>query len=157
VLEEWYTKINIYIVGERGCRLFARTRIPKGTWLGQYTGLLRPIDENLPDSERDYLMHISIGKLQDDEAGNKGTQRECWLDGREHGSFLRFASHSCDPNTEVIQRQNKGQDRVIAFRTIRDIVRDEAITVSYGDKCFVGKMRSCSRCRSTVCSRRRIT
>ena len=145
----WYNSIDIRNDENTGYSLFARTKIAKGTWLGQYTGVLRPIDENLPDENlpahrREYAMRINIGELENNE--------ECWLDATEHGSFLRFASHSCDPNTEASQQQNKGEDRVMAFQTKRDIEPAEKITVNYGERCFVGKERVCCKCHEKCAS-----
>jgi hypothetical protein len=165
-LQVWTDSIDIRWDDDTGYSLFARTDIPGHTWLGQYAGVLYPCKENFPIEQTDYIYEISIGELQDDKtsngggnrAGNEGENAEedsergqaiCWIDAREFGSFLRFAAHSCEPNTFMDERQNKGEDRVIAACTLRDIGAGEGITIDYGKKWFKGDQRC--KCRSTKC------
>jgi hypothetical protein len=165
-LQVWTDSIDIRWDDDTGYSLFARTDIPGNTRLGQYAGVLYPRKENFPIEQTEYIYEIGIGELQDDKTGNRGSNRArkggkkaeedseggqaiCWIDAKKWGSFLRFAAHSCEPNTFMDERQNKGEERVIAACTLRDIGAGEGITIDYGKKWFKGDQRC--KCRSTTC------
>lgn len=161
-LQVWTDSIDIRLDDDTGYSLFARTDIPEKTWLGQYVGELRPRDETIPIEQTEYIYEIGIGELQDDKTDNGGDnkaenaeedsgggQPTCWIDGKKFGSFLRFAAHSCEPNSFMDERQNEGEDRVIAACTLREISAGEGITIDYGKNWFKGDQKC--KCRSTKC------
>lgn len=75
-LQVWTDSIDIRWDDNTGYSLFARTDIPEKTWLGQYTGELRPRDENIPIEQTEYIYEIGIGEFQDGETGNGGVTKQ---------------------------------------------------------------------------------
>lgn len=134
----WFERIDIRITKHMGYGLFARKRLQANIFIGEYTGILVPIDETLPDEMAEYHFGISIGKKVTDP---DASQPMCWVDGTQKGSIFRFMAHSCGPNAEVVDARVGTHHRVLAVRTIRDIEVNEAITIDYGMEWFTGKQR----------------
>lgn len=88
-----------------GRGLFARTDIPAGSWIGHY--------DSVETSENG--MHVLW--LESD-------QPDEWL-GFDGINELRFLNHENKPNAELSE---------LDLYAIRDITRDEEITIYYGDE-----------------------
>lgn len=105
----------------QGRGVFAARRIPKGTWIVQYTGEIITHEE----SDRRY-----------DDAGMERhhtflfilDEHEC-IDAAVGGSDARYINHSCEPNCEAVL---EADDREIWIVAVRDIRKGEELTYDYG-------------------------
>lgn len=66
------------------------------------------------------------------------------IDATMVGNKARYINHSCDPNCETI---NSVADRSIVYRSLRDILPDEELTIDYymsqdmdGEECYCGAL-----------------
>lgn len=134
----WHKHIDIRLTKNTGYGLVARSPIPVGIFLGEYTGMLVPIDDEVPDEETEYQFGIRIGKLL---THAKAVQPMCWVDATNKGSIFRFMAHSCEPNAEVIDARVAMHHRVLAVRTLRHIRANQPITIDYGREWFTGEQR----------------
>jgi hypothetical protein len=130
-----------------GHGVFALTHIPKGTRLIEYTG------ERISHEEADrryaaaheYSPHTMLFTVNDDIV----------IDATERGSSARWFNHSCSPNCEVADEDDR-----IFIETRRDIRPGEELTYDYNlqlgephtaaakreNPCFCGSRR----CRGTL-------
>ncbi|MEG0037397.1 MAG: SET domain-containing protein [Victivallaceae bacterium] len=104
-----------------GYGVFAKDRIAKWQFIGEYAGILRPRKVFWKD-ENDYcfrypLPFISLNHLT--------------IDSEESGNLTRFINHSDNPNAESIGVFHNGIFRVI-IRATKDITVGEEITYHYG-------------------------
>lgn len=90
--------------GIHGEGLFARSAFSKGDYMGEYDG--PTVSEN--DS------HVLWAENQDD----------VWV-GRDGKNLLRYINHSDEPHAEFVGFE---------LYAVRDIRRDEEITIDYGDE-----------------------
>jgi uncharacterized protein len=111
---------------------FAKTDIPAGTWVVEYTGEWITKDESLRRCE----------------AGNEfifALNDEWDLDGSVSWNQARFLNHSCEPNCEA----ERIGERIwlIAFRDVR---AGEELTFNYGYSLVDYREHEC-RCGATGC------
>jgi hypothetical protein len=97
---------------------FARKRIPKGTRIIEYRGERISADEadRRYDDDAMDVHHTFLFGLDD------GT---C-LDAAVRGNDARFINHSCDPNCEAIEEDDR-----IFVEALRDIERGEELVYDY--------------------------
>lgn len=141
----WYENIMIRLHPRVGFGLFARQLIPKGTYLGEYTGMLTPYFGK-GDSESDYAMNMECGPLK---FGANRVQYTCRVDGARQGSIFRFLNHSCNPSARMVQMRCGLHNRINVVVTTRAIRPDKPITISYGEDWF-DDGNPC-RCGSQIC------
>lgn len=126
-----------------GMGLFAKTNIPKGTRIIEYTGERVPLTNLLTDNHENESNKVYFFYL---------TQRTV-IDGSRNGNEARFANHSCDPNCETYNFD----DRIFLY-AMRDIIQGEELTYDYhlkpalrvAGKKFKKKDYPCN-CGSTNC------
>lgn len=145
----WLVVKNSPIAGKGG---FARKRIPKGTRIIEYKG--QRVDE--AESDRRY----------DDDAMEVhhtflfGLENGMCIDAGVRGNDARFINHSCDPNCEAIEEDDR-----IFIEAMRDIERGEELTYDYAYE-REGRMRpewrklyachcGAKKCRGMILKRRR--
>lgn len=145
----WHENIDIRLAPHTGYGLYARNTIPAHCYIGEYTGIVLPINEELSNDETEYHFGIEIGKLQlkDTEAA---TQPICWIDATKKGSVFRFMAHSCAPNAGVTAARVGSHNRVLAVYTKNTISPGEAITIDYGSEWFNTPSQRC-HCGTTNC------
>eukprot|EP00961_Rhodomonas_salina_P296402 3936316-Rhodomonas_salina.1 len=98
----------------KGKGLFAKSSIPKDTWISQYTGKRTRVREN--DEQGDYFIEFRNGK--------EG------IDGKKRNALAHFANSECfNPNSQLIESLD---GKEINLWVARDIAPGEEITVNYG-------------------------
>jgi SET domain-containing protein len=126
-------------VGEQvGWGLFAAARIPRGGWIGEYTGVIRraihATRENMQDGRflSDYAFAYPR-PLPD------GTRLE--VDALRAGNMLRFVNHARRPNATV--NYTLFDNRwVTFFQARREIARGQELTIDYGRDYWSGGLRT---------------
>lgn len=116
--------VDVYVkwIDERlGYGLFAATDLPAGTFVGEYTGLVRPLSRRHPD-HNGYCLHYP-------------TKWWSWhyfvVDGLHHGNLTRFINHSDQPNLQplcTIEHRLLHQ----IFVTKQTVARNMQLTFDYG-------------------------
>lgn len=104
-----------------GYGVFALSPIPAWSFLGEYTGILRPRQHIWLD-ENDYCFRYPI---------QKHWLRYFTIDSLACGNITRFINHSDHPNAEAIGVFYDGLFHII-IRSIRDIQPQEEICYHYG-------------------------
>ncbi|MCG8452566.1 MAG: SET domain-containing protein-lysine N-methyltransferase [Spirochaetales bacterium] len=131
-----YPPLEVRFLGnELGRGLFAGEEIKAGAFLGEYTGLVRPVSPELPLPQGGYTSDYSWGFPQ---YGLFSPHLE--IDAREAGGPLRFANHSFSPSAQVEHLAVEGLWRVI-FVAAEPIPKGWEITVNYGDAYWIGGKR----------------
>ena len=93
-----------------GLGLFARTDIPKGAFILEYTG------KKIPTKEADEMTGRYLFEID-----------EQWtIDGDDESNTARYINHCCEPNTEA--EIEKGHIMVHALRNVR---KGEELTIDY--------------------------
>ena len=108
-----------------GKTLQAMENISAGKLLGYFTGDLKRITQDaLKSYDGEYLMLVCAANEMPDL--NNGA---LYLDAKQRGSLMRFASHSCVPNaiSHVIKTEN-----IVAFYANEYIPVGTLITLDYG-------------------------
>jgi hypothetical protein len=111
----WLVVKKSPIAGKGG---FARKHIPKGTRVIEYKG------ERVNEAEAD--------RRYDDDAMEVhhtflfGLENGTCIDAAVRGNDARFINHSCDPNCEAIEEDDR-----IFIEAMRDIERGEELTYDY--------------------------
>ena len=103
-----------------GFGLFNDTDLVKGSFIGEYTGLVRRNDKR--DGTNDYLCHYPI--LDDRE-------RNLVIDGRPRGNHSRFINHSNTPNLKAYTVFD-GEIYHIIFIAMQDIPAGSQLSFDYG-------------------------
>jgi hypothetical protein len=111
-----------------GLGLFAKTPIPKGACIIEYTGKLLSREEYLASNSR-YLWDIGPGKT---------------LDGSPRSNRARYINHSCKPNCDPVVHKRR-----VYIYALRDIEAGEELSYDYGKDYFdeyIGKNCRCLKC-----------
>jgi hypothetical protein len=141
-LDLWFKNFDIRLAEYTGYGLYARNKIPCRWILGEYTGIMLPIDKSLTNDQTVYQFGINIGKLQSVTKFGP-TQPMCWVDATRKGSVFRFMAHSCNPNAVVVEARCGLHNRILSVRTLRDILPGEEITINYGSEWFSTSEQPC--------------
>ncbi|CAI5440723.1 unnamed protein product [Caenorhabditis angaria] len=119
----------------------AKMNIPKGVYIGEYTGELIDDDEAAMRSDTTFLFETRIG------------EQTYTIDAKYCGNYTRFINHSCNPNVKVANvswDQSENQLIHMCFYTDRIIMKNEEITIDYGDSWWAAKKFACL-CGSSKC------
>lgn len=104
-----------------GYGLFAAAELPAGTFVGEYTGLVRPLSRLHPD-HNGYSLHYP-------------TKWWSWnyfvVDGLHQGNLTRFINHSDQPNLQPLCAIEHRLLRQI-FVTRHAVLKDAQLTFDYG-------------------------
>jgi hypothetical protein len=129
---DWKARFEIRRVGIEvmGHGLYSKTAWTNGDMMGLYLGELLPTrTENT-----DYVHEVSIGPNF-----SRAKPTLAYVDAFEVGSYVRFASHSCKANAEIVEAR-VGTERVLARR---DIAADEQVCIDYWEDYFNGRVCYC--------------
>lgn len=143
----FHENVNIRKDPITGYGLHARKKILGSQWIGQYTGMLVPRDDNIPKELTVYQFGIDIGAWLGEKL--QATQPTCWVDATKAGSCFRFMAHSCESNAEVTAEIDHEGNRILAVGTLCDIAEGEQITIDYGTDWFTDNDKC--RCGSRTC------
>lgn len=111
--EYWFVKKSKL----HGRGLFARKDIPKGTKIIEYKGTRMPpedlpdIDESKPEAHHTVIFTLDSGWL---------------VDASRRGNAAQFANHSCNPNCETIEENER-----IYIRSLKRIPKGSEILYDY--------------------------
>jgi len=106
--------------GVHGTGAFAARALPALTFLGFYEGRRYAAVEAAAirwDGQLTYLAMLSNGDV---------------IDGSEGGNATRFLNHSCDPNCEAFEDEDRAGRPVFRFQTLRAVAAGEELSVDYG-------------------------
>ncbi len=104
-----------------GAGAFALRRIPRGTWIIQYTGEIITNDEaDLRYDDASMAQHHTFLFVLDEQL--------C-IDAAVGGNDARFINHSCAPNCEAVHSEADREIWIVAQRTIEP---GEELTYDYG-------------------------
>lgn len=113
---------------EVGYGLFAKTDIPAGSVIGVYGGVLSRVKGN-GVTDTDYSW--SYQNYDDPETGEKF---EVCIDGRVHGTWLRFVNHKHDSEANLYGMYVPYKNRwYLMYHARNFIAKDEELFTSYGD------------------------
>ena len=105
----------------QGRGVYATARIPKDTWIIEYTG------------ER--ISHEEADRRYDDDSMDRHhtflftVNDAVCIDAAEQGNDARFINHSCEPNCEAVLTEDEDEVWICATR---DIAPGEELTYDYG-------------------------
>lgn len=134
--------VSIEPAGSAGHGVFAKSDIRAGTFLGEYTGVVKvPSDAEFREAARETLAQ-SMGRLQRD--GDREShaigyhpypdQSAVWLstiDGKEAGNHTRFVNHSFEPNVDIGYVFLDGSWHAILVAN-QDIAKGAQLAFDYG-------------------------
>jgi SET domain-containing protein len=110
--------------GIHGRGLFAKKKIPAGTYIIEYVGEKIDKDEA---NERGWAQ-MDQSRDTDDAAVYIFTLDDYWdIDGNVPENAARLINHSCDPNCEAFIEEDK-----IWIASLRDIPKDAELFFNYG-------------------------
>lgn len=129
LLNSHVTSVSIRYINEcMGFGLFAEENIPKGSWIGEYTGLVRPLYRHHQDHNT-FCLHYP-------------TRFWSWdfriVDASMGGNELRFINHSECPNLTPRYLLDRQLLHFTLF-TNRLIQKGEELTFDYGKDFWVNK------------------
>jgi uncharacterized protein len=105
-------------VFEYGC--FAEKEFKPGELIGEYTGVVKCIEECDPENSYHF------------EYINTKSKGEWYVDAREYGNWTRFINHSTFPNVDVIMGVSRGVGHLL-FVAWRSIEKGEQLLYNYGE------------------------
>jgi hypothetical protein len=108
-----------------GYGIKASKKIKEGDFIGVYAGRLRNLRWNDPEFKEDvdYAWYYTVLDKND---------QHMVIDGKYQGNELRFINHASNPNTKRID-VIVGNKFYVCYVAVKDIAKDEELTVSYGD------------------------
>ena len=137
--KHWLVSCAPFPVNDRGRGLKSLSAIPKASVIGRYLGVVSSsFNEN-----SNYVMELMT--LPD--------KTKLFVDAKFEGNNTRFINHSCEPNCRY-ESWRCGDEFMVYVVTIKNIAKNQELTVSYGsafesfflgDKCLCGS----SKCTST--------
>ena len=111
-----------WISGKVGYGLFAEEEISEGSYVGEYTGIVRKNDRRYFEPLNNYCYEYPV----DDEIG-----RSFVIDATQ-GNLTRFINHSSKPNLKPIHVFYEGYYHLI-FIALRPIQKGEELRFDYGE------------------------
>ncbi|KAH7730256.1 set domain protein [Aphelenchoides avenae] len=126
--------------GERGHGLRAKKRIVKDAFIGEYIGELI--------TEEEKVKRMAELSLYGPEAKHYFMEyaKGLYLDAQFKGNIMRYANHSCDPNTALVIVWSDDPFPHVMLKALRDIDEGEEITFDYN-----WRSGTC-RCRAPNCT-----
>ena len=103
-----------------GLGIYATEPLKRFTYIGEYTGIVRPFDKK-NDSENDYIYRYIDTRYRSPYV----------IDAEHWGNFCRFINHSDEPNLLSRPLVIDGEYHVV-FYTVRAIEAGEQLTYDYG-------------------------
>jgi hypothetical protein len=115
--------VSVRWIGNKvGYGLFAEEKILKGSYVGEYTGIVRKNDRRYFEPLNNYCYEYPV----DDEIG-----RSFVIDATQ-GNLTRFINHSSNPNLQPIHVFYNGYYHLI-FVALRPIQKGEELSYDYGE------------------------
>lgn len=108
-----------------GCGVFAEQDIQRGQMIGEYTGIVKPV--NFSQKKEDY-----------DYAWGGPPPTKFVIDSKDAGNFTRFVNHSNKPNIDMIYVFCKNQWHLI-YVANQDIKKDQQLLANYGKPYWKGR------------------
>lgn len=105
-----------------GYGIYATKDIKTGDFIGEYTGVLRPVKDG--SDNLDYAWYYTIDGFDN---------QKLVIDGKKVGNELRFINHASDPNTMRVDVLGHDGNFHVCYVATRDIPKDHQLTVSYGE------------------------
>ncbi len=121
--EEYAPTIVKWINEEKGYGLFAEKDLKQYAFVGEYTGLVRKIDNK----------HLKINPYCFSYPKKLFGKQDFIIDALEVGNLSRFINHSDRPNLQPLWLNKEGFSHLI-FYTNRPIKGDTELTFDYGFK-----------------------
>lgn len=118
------TSPSIYIkwIGnEKGYGVFAKKDLKRGSFIGNYSGVLRKHKKSL-DRKNGYCFEYQTGESK---------KTPFTVDAKYLGNHTRFINHGSSPNLALFNAYLMGITHIILM-TKRDVKRDEELTYDYG-------------------------
>lgn len=112
---------------DRGYGLFANKSFKEGDFIGVYIGVIREEDDFVPYDETGFDTDYAWD-FPDDTLDLANLE----INAKYYGNELRFANHGESPNLRV-EHTVVNNMWYIFFLAGRDILKDEELTISYGD------------------------
>jgi hypothetical protein len=141
-MQTFESSLEIRKTGNMGYGIFlspTAAPIPDGTFIGEYIGLLRPLEA----SASRYMFPYGRQTYPGDEFKEGVEYRPlCYCDSAEVGNWTRFVNHRCEPNVASFGMCVGGR-YMIAFRTIRELIPGEQLFIDYGVGYFWGRKMKC--------------
>lgn len=103
-----------------GYGVYADQDIQPGDYIGEYTGVLRPIKDN---DNLDYAWYYTLD-------GPDG--KSLVVDGKKQGNELRFINHANDPNLKLVSVLGDDGAFHLAYVAQKGVPKGQQLTVSYG-------------------------
>lgn len=116
--------IIAWINSDVGYGLIAGEEIPKGTFIGEYTGLIRK-RRGKTDRKNNYCFEYNFGE--------SFWKSPYIIDAKEIGNHTRFINHSDRPNLEPISIYHQGAMHVI-FIAKETILQGKEMHYQYGEQ-----------------------
>ena len=111
-----------YIDPVLGYGVFAEEEIPKGGYIGEYTGMIRKRRRG-SDKKNDYCFEYTIGDW---------VYNPFIIDAKEEGNMTRYMNHSEEPNVESLSVFVQGLMHII-FVAEKPIAPGDQLCYHYGD------------------------
>lgn len=122
IQEAYLPTVSIRKINERvGLGLFTQEPIAKGSYAGEYTGIVRKNDRRYTKPLNDYCFEYPVP----DQIG-----RSYVVDATD-GNLTRFINHSYQPNLKAVHLFWEGYYHLI-FIALRDIAKGEQLCYDYG-------------------------
>ncbi|GAV07855.1 hypothetical protein RvY_17641 [Ramazzottius varieornatus] len=155
-------RVLLYYFPGKGYGVRAVCDIPKGAFIGMYTGQLlteRDVGRTgRPDTYYFTLTNLNEGNSQDQMKNGTLDYKDLFtLDAQYFGNFTRFLNHSCDPNLfpQPMLRDYTGPLVYhIGFFTSRLIKAGEEMTWNYNYEVGTAKYKIDCRCGAENCRKR---
>ena len=132
IIEGTLPEVSIrYIDSVLNYGVFAEESIPKGKFIGEYTGVIRKRKWG-SDRKNDYCFEYTIGDW---------IYNPFIIDAKDEGNMTRFMNHSEDPNIESLSVFADGLMHII-FITEKKIEKGEQLCYHYGDTFWKKRRRA---------------
>lgn len=122
LMQGWFGSVSIRWIDEvLEYGLFAEEDFPKGSYVGEYTGMIRQINRMSPDLNGYCIRYPTVWPIF----------RYYVIDAFLFGNELRFVNHSSRPNLEPKVLVDRSFLHTVYFAA-RDVKKGEQLTFNYG-------------------------
>ncbi len=130
-------RVSVRHLGETlGYGLFAEDDLPRGSFIGEYAGIIRLASRCRPVKDARGGYATDYAWTYPEKRGFRSIE----VNGRDWGNEMRFINHSFDPNCRMEHTIVDGF-WVLFFIAQRDIRKDEQLTADYGEEYWTGGFR----------------